>query len=232
MGRCGVGMNVIAGLKRILALGAFVALTTSCAPPGAGANGGQNGAQNGGAGRIGGTLSSEYVQIVSVSRSLVEVESSGRLVKAAAPDGDCIPVDSIQTQRRTAFLLIHDCAGAAPIGVVSLSISAAPLTLPPDDLARFLKSDAARAGLGFGGGEAGVSVIDVEVADGVVIAMVEDKGGFGPAFAGEVICRAFMELNGRMVVATLTSLGDAPRPAEEMRAELERFVGALRAANA
>lgn len=192
----------------------------SCAPPGQGALRGVDQPRSG-----------EYVQIVSVSPSLVEIESSGRIVKAAAPAGGCIPTDSIQTLGRAAFLLIDDCAGGETAGVLSVSVSTKPLALPPERLARLLRTKQGMAALGFQTRSDAVSLVEAVVEGDAVIAVIEDRSGFGPAFAGDLMVRAFTELNGRMTVVTLTSLIDAPRDAKALREDLGRFVAALREAN-
>ena len=67
--------------------------------------------------------------------------------------------------------------------------------------------------------------------DGALYAVVEDASEFGPAFAGDEICRAFTEVNGRMVMVTSLSRRNAPPKPGALRAELESVVAALRGAN-
>ncbi|MEM7524448.1 MAG: hypothetical protein AAF360_11960 [Pseudomonadota bacterium] len=170
---------------------------------------------------------------MSISSNLVEFDSSGRIVKAAAPKGVCIPTDSIQTGRESAFLLMDDCDLPSKMGgVLSVSIAGAPMTLGPEGLERFFRTEAGIVGLGYGGDIEDVALIEATIGDGAVFAVIEDRSEFGPPFAGDVICRAFTELNGRMAVVTLMSLRDRPEDPAKLSAELKRIVAALRAANA
>ncbi|MEL7462466.1 MAG: hypothetical protein AAFN79_00245 [Pseudomonadota bacterium] len=176
----------------------------------------------------------DYVQLTSVSSELVEVDSAGRTVRAAAPAGLCISSDTIQTFRNSVFMVIDGCAGArSPLaGVVSVNIANGPLTLGLAEMEAHFRSPPGTVGLGYGGDAEDVSLIDIERTGYGVYATVADVSEFGPAFAGDDICRVFLELNGRMVVVTMTSRRAEPKSAEDMRADVKAIVAALRAANA
>lgn len=200
-------------------IGMLTLLLVACAPPG-----------NSRRADIGGPLSADYLQIVSVEPGLVEVDSAGRTVRAVAPDGFCIPVNSIQTSSDAVFLVMGECGGGgAPNGVISLSISNTPMTGGIDQLERFVTSPAGVVGLGYGGDAEDVSLLNVSRDRGALITMVEDRSEFGPAFAGDTICRTFLELNGRLAVLTiLTDRNNGPAEADlrtlasRMAAELMR----------
>ncbi|MEL6793867.1 MAG: hypothetical protein AAFP78_10455 [Pseudomonadota bacterium] len=176
----------------------------------------------------------DYVRLASVSNSMVEVDSAGRTVRAAAPDGLCISSDSIQTFRESVFMVIDGCRGArSPLaGVVSVNITNGPLSLDLASMEAHFRSPSGVASLGYGGDPEDIALIEVERTGDAVFATVLDESEFGPAFAGDEICRAFMELNGRMVVVTMTSRRQEPKTPEEMRADMEAVVAALREANA
>jgi hypothetical protein len=177
--------------------------------------------------RIGDPLSDGYLQIVSVAPTLVEVDASGNIVKAAAPDGFCIPIDSIQTSPAAVFLVMDDCAGAAEGGAVSLSISNGPMTGGLDLMEQFLTSPPALIGLGYGGEQEDLSLIGISRHQGALIALIEDRSEFGPAFAGDMIGRAFLELNGRMTVLTILTRRDAPPSEAQLRSRIAGMVTEL-----
>lgn len=208
---------------KIIGAAAISAALTSCAP--------QGGAKVASLDR---PLSAEYVQIVSASTSLVEIDASGALVRAEAPKGFCIPRDSIQTSREAVFLLIGECGSSSEevAGVLSVSVSNGPLSTDLPSLERFLRTDVGIVGLGYGGDREDLMLIDVRLDGEALIALVEDRSEFGPAFAGDVIGRAFTELNGRMAVITLLSRRNNPRDPEIVRRDLSKIVRSLRATNA
>lgn len=178
-------------------------------------------------------LSKGYVQIVSAGPRLVEVEATGRRLRAPAPEGLCIPLESVQTARGAAFFLLADCPGAAPTpGVLTVSIGGDPAPVDLAALERRLGTEAGIVGLGYGGYPGEVSLLALERGPGVLFAVVEDRSEFGPAFAGDLIVRAFAEVNGRLVIATLLSRRDEPAEAAAMQARLAALVAALNEASA
>lgn len=178
-------------------------------------------------------LRDDYLQLVQVTDSLVEVDSAGRTVRAEAPDGHCIPADSIQTLGDSVFMLIEGCAGRRSdfLGVVSVSIANKPMRANPAALETIFRTPAGTVQLGYGGAAEDVRLLEISHDDTGVYATIEDASEFGPAFAGDRLCRAFMELNGRMVVATIISRRDHPQEPGELRADMERLVETLRRAN-
>lgn len=200
-------------------------LLAACAPPSG--PGGTDFA------RLSRPLTPGYVQIVSAAPRLVEVDAGGRVIRAKAPEGLCIPLDGVQTMRDSAFLLFSACPGApeAP-GVPSLSISGAPASMDLPALERFLATEAGTIGLGYGGGAEDVTLLSLEREGAALIAVAEDRSEFGPAFAGDLILRAFVEVNGRLVVATMLSRRERPAEPAEMRAALLGLVAALAEASA
>ena len=179
-------------------------------------------------------LRKDYVQLITISDRLVEVDSAGKKVRVSAPEGLCIPTQSIQTFRDSVFMVVDGCRGAlSPFGgVVSINVANGPLAADLAAMEAHFRTVEGQVGLGYGGDEEDVSLIDLSRADGALYALVQDMSEFGPAFAGDEICRVFMELNGRMVVATLMSRRNEGKSAEELRAEAAKIVTALRKANA
>ncbi|WP_340110529.1 hypothetical protein [Pikeienuella sp. HZG-20] len=186
------------------------------------------------ASRLARPLSDDYLQVVSVAPDLVEIDAAGRLVRATPPDGLCIPRDSVQTSPEMAFLIFSRCPGATPAdlgGVLSVSVSKTPLSSDFATLQRFFRTQAGLVGLGYGGDAADVSMVEMEVGPRALYVVVEDRSEFGPAFAGDLICRTFTEIQGRMVVMTLISRRDEEHEPSAMRARLAEAVAALHAGN-
>lgn len=179
-------------------------------------------------------LSADYLQIVSVAPDLVEVDAAGNVVRVSPPYGLCIPLDSIQTGPDSVFMIFAACPDAPQAGlggVLSVSVSRMPLAGGLPALARFFDSPQGVVGLGYGGDGADVSMVETVSGPRALYAVVEDRSEFGPAFAGDLICRAFTEIDGRMTVVTLISRrGERQEPAE-MRAKLGEIVAALHAGN-
>lgn len=179
--------------------------------------------------------SDSYLQIVSVAPDLVEIDSAGTVVRAAPPSGMCIPKDSIQTAPDAVFLIMSECPGAPSAnlgGVLSVSVSHMPMEGGLPALKRFFDTPEGLAGLGFGGDADAVSMIESVTGPRALYTVVEDTSQSGPAFAGDFICRAFTEIRGRMVVATLVSRRGGGREPEEMRGALTQIVAALHDGNA
>ncbi len=200
-----------------------LSILTACAPPGKMRRA-----------EIGQPLSDQYLQIVSVKPDLVEVDAAGRTVRAAAPDGFCIPVDSIQTSKAAVFLVMGACGGngGPDAGVVSLSITSGPMPGGLDELERFLNSETGLRGLGYGGDLEDLFLLGISRDEGALIALVQDRSEFGPAFADETICRAFMELNGRMAVLTILTPRTAPRSEAELQETIRTIMAGLARENA
>lgn len=180
-------------------------------------------------------ISKDYLQIVSVAPELVEIDAGGRKVRAAAPEGLCIVKDSIQTNPETVFMIFSACPGrpeSRQEGVLSLSISKTPLASDFATLNQFFKTPDGLVGLGYGGGAGDVTLVDSFQGPGALYTVVEDRSEFGPAFAGDLISRAFTEINGRMTVLTLMSRRNETPEASAMRARLQDVVAALQAHNA
>lgn len=180
-------------------------------------------------------ITENYLQVVSADQDLVEVDAAGQLVRASAPSGMCIPVDSIQTSPASVFMMMRDCNAGDDKkvgGVISISISNGPLPGDLHAVEAFMATNPGLVGLGYGGDLDDVTLLNLNRDDSAVYAVVEDRSEFGPAFAGDVICRAFVELNGRMAVISMLSLRDDPRDPNELRTMLEAIVSELSAENA
>ncbi|QIE55367.1 hypothetical protein G5B40_07795 [Pikeienuella piscinae] len=213
--------------RRAAFAGALLAALAACAPEPA------PGAPD--ISRLQQPLSPDYLQIVSVAPDLVEVDAAGNVVRVTPPDGLCIPLDSIQTGPESVFMIFAECPGAPRAGlggVLSISVSRMPLAGGLPALERFFDSPKGVIGLGYGGDRADVSMVETMTGPRALYAVVEDRSEFGPAFAGDLICRAFTEIDDRMTVVTLISRRGERQEAAGMRAKLAEIVAALHAGNA
>lgn len=173
-------------------------------------------------------------KIVSFAPNLLEVDIDGAAVKAVPPRGVCISPDSVQTFPRAVFAVYEECAGSRARklgGDLSLSISNAPMEEDLKAMGAFFETDAGLAGLGFNGSSKGVSLVETAMDKNAIYAVVEDRSQSGPAFAGDLICRAFTGINGRMVVVSLVSRKGQGLNAGEMQKQVQEIVTALQKAN-
>lgn len=213
-------------IRLVLAAG-LCAILAACVPPA------QQGVPD--AAKLDGPISKDYLQIVSVAPELVEIDAGGRKIRAAAPEGLCIVKESIQTNPETVFMIFSSCPGqpeSAQEGVLSLSVSKTPLASDLGTLNQFFATRDGIVGLGYGGGAGDVTLVDSFEGPRALYTVVEDRSEFGPAFAGDLISRAFTELNGRMTVLTLMSRRNETPEASAMRARLQSVVASLHAENA
>lgn len=187
-------------------------------------------------GKIGGVIAKDYVQVVSISRDLAEIEATGRLVRLPAPPGLCAARDGLMTGANSAFVLMEPCGAAAP-GLLSVSIGAGPLSRG-DDYAALVELEAELGRedelgrLGFDAGSGAVFLKASEIRGGALYLTLEDRGSGGPAFAGRHLARAFAEFNGRLAVVTLISLRAQPLNGEDLTEALVEIVEGWSAANA
>ncbi len=212
------------------AVTALTALQSSCAPPGQ--------ARVPNFASLDRPLSDSYVQLALIERKRVEVNASGRTVRVAAPEGYCFPTAGVMTGADSAFLLMQTCNGDPGKDVLSISIAKHGLfgDAPPSEesfaaFRSFLETRDGASQLGLDAGSGAVFLIDTKYENGALYAMTQDASGATPSFSGQVICRAFTELNGRMVVVSAIASKQSKRDPEVMRADLARVVNRLIAEN-
>lgn len=183
-------------------------------------------------------LSDKYVQLATIERKLIEVNASGRTVRAEAPEGYCFPTSGVLTGEDSAFLLLQPCNGDDAKDVLSLSIAkhglfgdAAPSEENFAEFRRFLETREGASQLGLDAGSGAVFLIETRYENGALYAMTQDASGASLTFSGQIICRAFTELNGRMVVVSAIASKKSKRNPDVMRADLAKVVNGLIAAN-
>ncbi len=209
---------------------ALTALLSACAPPGQ--------AKPPVFASLDRPISDTYVQLATIERKLIEVNASGRIVRAEAPAGYCFPTSGVLTGEDSAFLLLQPCNGDNAKDVLSLSIAkhglfgdAAPSEENFADFRRFLETREGANQLGLDAGSGAVFLIETRYENGALYALTQDASGANLEFSGQVICRAFTELNGRMVVISAIASKKSKRDHEVMQADLAKIVNGLIVAN-
>lgn len=213
-----------------MGIGALLALTAACAPPGQ--------AKAPTFASFDRPISDSFVQLAVIERDLVEVNASGRTIRAPAPEGFCYPTSGVMTGADSAFLLLQPCNGDPTKDVLSLSIAKHGLfgDEPPSEenfasFRQFLETREGASQLGLDAGSGAVFLINTTYENGALYAVAEDASGAALSFSGQVICRAFTELNGRMVVVSAIASKQSKRDPEVMRADLAKIVNRLIAEN-
>jgi hypothetical protein len=192
--------------------------------------------------------------VVSASHSRAVVSALGQQVAVEPANGFCLAEEAIETSDRSAFLLLGDCAiedpagNAPPVeglldlpsgvpGIITISISGDPgfSRVGGDagnlaDLQSFVETSEGRALLGRGGDGDQVAVADSRRIGNTLYVLVEDSDGGVPVLAPR-FWRAFLELNDRLAVVTISGFRDRPLPEEEMLRHLGDQVRQLQVAN-
>lgn len=190
--------------------------------------------------------------VVSASHDRAVVSALGQQVAVEPADGFCLATGAIETSDRSAFLLLGDCAleeqegsdpGDGPLelppgvpGIITVSISGDPGFSrfgggsDLSDLQAFVETADGRALLGRGGDGDEVAVADTRRIGDSLYVLVEDADGSVPVLAPR-FWRAFVELNDRLTVVTISGFRDGPLSEDEMLRYLGDQVRQLQVAN-
>ena len=178
--------------------------------------------------------------------------ANGREVAVEPPEGYCLDEESIAVTRRSAFVLVADCMQeqqealangesesrlprAFP-GILTVAVSGeAAFAQEPGALPAFETLLGTRAGgrlLGRGDRSAPGEIIAMRRLDGVLYVLIEEQTAEG---SGSILSprfwRAFTDVNGRMVLVTVSGFNDRPLGEGEMLAFLAAQMAELREAN-
>ncbi|MEM6664499.1 MAG: hypothetical protein AAF666_20235, partial [Pseudomonadota bacterium] len=194
--------------------------------------------------------------VVNAAHHRAVVSARGNQVAIEPADGFCVAEDSIETSARSVFALIGDCVIDGPAagktngrggldlpssvpGIMTVSISgdkgfgretngAGSLS----GLRAFLESPEGVSMLGRGGGANTVSVKEIREIDDALFVYVEDKDtGIVPILSSR-FWRAFIELNDRLTVVTISGFRDRPLEKADLLEFLVGQVEKLEVANA
>lgn len=190
--------------------------------------------------------------VVSASSQRAVLSAEGNQIAVEPSPGFCLAEDEIGTSDRSAFVLIGDCVmDSAPTGdgardlppsmpgIMTVSLSGDPGFSSSGASARdlsqletYLDTPEGRALLGRGGDGAQVSVIDTRRQGDILYVLVEDRDGAAVPVLAPRFWRAFVELNERLAVVTVSGFRDVPMDEEEMLRHLGDQVRQLQLANA
>ena len=193
--------------------------------------------------------------VVSASPDRAVVSAKGRQVAITPAKGFCLARESVEATERSAFALIGDCAldsstAAAPRGargelqlprglpgIITVSVSGDPGfqggadDKSLNDLSTFLDTSEGRRLLGRSGNGSSAKVVESRrIGDGVYVMVDDSNDGVVPVLDPK-FWRAFVELNDRLAVITVSGFRDRPLGREEMLEHLVAQVQTLRVAN-
>lgn len=194
--------------------------------------------------------------VVSASHDRAVVSALGRQVAIEPAEGFCLAKESIETSQKSAFALIGDCALDGPSadakrsargelqlprgvpGIITVSVSGDPEFSKEgsqdealNGLSEFLETPRGRGMLGRGGDSGAVSLVESRRIGNGVYALVEDGDAGAVPILDKRFWRAFVELNDRLAVVTVSGFKDNPLGKEEMLKYLVNQVQTLRVAN-
>lgn len=194
--------------------------------------------------------------VVSAAHDRAVVSAKGRQVAIEPAEGFCLARESVEASRLSAFALIGDCALDTPTdgaprgargelklprslpGIITVSVSGDPgfAGSASDDalagLSSYIETPEGRELLGRGGPGSEVTVIESRrIDDGVYVRVDDGTDGVVPVLDSE-FWRAFVEVNDRLAVVTVSGFRDRPIGTEEMLKHLVRQVETLQVANA
>jgi hypothetical protein len=194
--------------------------------------------------------------VVSASPERAVVSARGQPVAVEPPPGFCLAEESIETSDRSAVVLIGDCvleggAGVMPgadgalnlpmamPGIITVSISGDPgfaargaSASDLSELEGYLATPEGRALLGRGGDGSEVSVVETRRDGRILYVLVEDRAAQPVPLLAPRFWRAFIELNDRLAVVTVSGFRDVPMDEAEMLRHLGDQVRQLQVANA
>ena len=160
-----------------MAIAALAALTASCAPPGQ--------AKAPVFASLDKPLSDTFIQLALIERKLIEVNASGRIVRAVAPEGFCFPTSGILTGEASAFLLMQPCNGGPSQDVISLSIAKHGLfgdEAPSEEnfaaFQRFVETPEGATQLGLDAGSGAVFLLETRYENGALYTLTQDGSSF------------------------------------------------------
>lgn len=177
---------------------------------------------------------------------------NGRQVAVEPPEGYCLDEEAIAVSRRSAFALVTDCMESQEAalangdsgetlprtfpGILTVTVSGeAAFGEEPGALAAFQSLLGTEAGgrlLGRGDGSGPGRVVAAKRVGGTLYVLIEEARAegsesiFAPGF-----WRAFTEINGRLVLVTVSGFNDRPLGEDEMLAFLASQITRLREAN-
>lgn len=170
-------------------------------------------------------------------------------VSVAAPKGYCVDDLSLVDRPKGAFVAFGACAALTgngrdpkPTTPAFLTASVLPISAQPAALSQnaggrmkqaraYLESKAGRVALSRRADASTVTLLEVKTSKDTLFAKVKDVAPGLPPALSDTAWRAFFDLNGAVVVATVTPFKTQPLAKGRGDAVLRAFIGEIRKAN-
>lgn len=196
----------------------------------------------------------EQFFVISASSEAAVISALGKEVAIRPAEGFCLSRESIETSDRSAVALIGDCALEGDVnsasrsskgelnlprslpGIITVSISGNPEVrssgLDAERIEEFLQSKQGKSLIGRSADGSGVTIHESRKSDEVIFLLVEDTNGGPVPILSDTFWRAFMTLNDRLTVITISAFRASPIGVESMLEHLTEQVETLKVANA
>ncbi|MEM7177558.1 MAG: hypothetical protein AAGD47_09675 [Pseudomonadota bacterium] len=194
--------------------------------------------------------------VLRQSSSMAEIAAQGRKIRIAPIDGLCLASEAFDVSSRGVFALIADCGGEARSVSVSASDGSRTVDLPPsfpgvmtvsisgeygvdlsggadtlDELGTFLRTGNGKKLLGRGGAPETVEIVEMRRIGDALYVQVLDRGGDTLQVFSQTFWRAFLPINQRLVLTTISGFSARPIGSEEMLSFLALQVAEMRRVN-
>jgi hypothetical protein len=194
--------------------------------------------------------------VVAVSAQRAVFAARGKRIVVEPPQGYCLDEDSVAVTRNAAFALVADCmqdhqaklkngAGAGRAaklklprvfpGILTVSVSGEPAYGSEagalDAFEELLEDGAGLKLLGRGDSTAPGSIIATRRIGGALYVLIEEPGAGSASILAPRFWRAFININGRLSLVTLSSFSDRPMAEDAMMGFLAQQMIRLRRIN-
>ncbi|MEM7212553.1 MAG: hypothetical protein AAF479_11785 [Pseudomonadota bacterium] len=196
---------------------------------------------------------SQQFYVVAASSEAAVVSALGKEVAIRPADGFCLSRESIETSNRSAVALIGDCVLETDVssvkrsargelalpralpGIITISISGDPFEDPggldASAIETFLQSPQGRSLIGRTADGSQVKIRESRRQDDAIYLLVEDKNTGPIPILSETFWRAFMTVQDRLAVVTISGFRARPLGVERMLGHLSEQVVAMQDAN-
>jgi hypothetical protein len=194
--------------------------------------------------------------VISSTTSRAVFAARGQRVVVEPPNGYCLDEDSVDVSRQAAFALVADClqdrlvglnngsdaAAAREIalprsfpGILTVSVSGEPAfdrnPQALDEFEAFIETAPGRKLIGRGDGGAPGTVIASRRVGGALYVLIEGPEAGGNRFLAPRFWRAFIDINDRLALITVSSFSDRPVAEDAMMGFLAQQIVRLRDVN-
>ena len=201
-------------------------------------------------------LNAEGFAVIEVTAERAVFTARGQRIVVEPPPGYCLDGDSVAVTRHAAFALIADCmpdhqaklengAGASHAGgitlprvfpgILTVSISGEPAygweTGALDAFEELIGTEAGLKLLGRGHSPAPGTIIATRRIGGALYVLIEEPATDQTSILAPRFWRAFININGRLVLVTVSSFSDRPMAEDSMMGFLTQQMTRLRQAN-